>query len=200
VHEFLDSASVFVEFAPGDCRFALEVANHAKTVYAVDISDQRGQGSRIAENLVFITYDGYQLDEVQSDSVDLVFSDQFIEHLHPEDTRIHCELVHRVLKPGGKYVFRTPHAYTGPHDVSRYFSHEPQGFHLKEWTYIELGQLLEGLGYSRFYAIWIAKGIKLKVPYLFCQACEHVLNVLPKKCKRPLGRYLLPSICIVAVK
>src|SRR6266540_1639280 len=39
VSEFLNKSSVFVEFAPGDCRFAMEVTKYVKNVYAIDISD-----------------------------------------------------------------------------------------------------------------------------------------------------------------
>jgi SAM-dependent methyltransferase len=200
VREFLNPSRIFVEFGPGDCRFALEVVNQVKTVYAIDISDQRGESNAIPENFTLIIYDGYQLDEIQGSSIDLVFSDQFLEHLHPEDTRLHFELAYHILKPGGKYIFRTPHAFTGPHDVSQYFSNDPQGFHLKEWTYIEFKQLFKELNFSQFYAIWQAKGIRLRLPYFYVQACEHMLNLFPRRYKRALARYLVPSICIVAIK
>src|SRR5215204_1753951 len=83
VREFLKPASIFVEFAPGDCRFSLEVARYVKTVYAIDISDQRGHSQATPDNFSLIIYDGYQLDQIPGNSVDLVFSDQFLEHLYP---------------------------------------------------------------------------------------------------------------------
>ena len=42
--------------------------------------------------------------------------------ISPGDVGNHLELTRRVLKPGGVYLIRTPHAYTGPHDISMYFS------------------------------------------------------------------------------
>ena len=75
---------------------------------------------------------------IDEESLDIVFSDQLIEHFHPEETELHFRLVNRILKKGGKYIFRTPHALTGPHDISKYFCDEPEGFHLKEWTFSEL--------------------------------------------------------------
>src|SRR4030042_1118942 len=200
VREFLTPSSIFVEFAPGDCRFALQVANQVKRVYAIDISDQRDKRNTTPENFTLIIYDGYQLEEIQGNSVDLVFSDQLLEHLHPKDTQLHFDLVYNILIPGGKYVFRTPHAFSGSHDISQYFSNYPQGFHLREWTYTEFRQLFKALNFSRFYTIWKAKGIRLRLPYLCLQACEYMLNMLPRRCKRVLTRYLIPSICIVAVK
>jgi hypothetical protein len=200
VREFLEPSSIFVEFAPGDCRFSLEVARYVKTVYAIDISDQRGHSQATPDNFTLIIYDGYQLDQIPGNSVDLVFSDQFLEHLYPEDTRIHLGLAHYLLKPGGKYIFRTPHAFTGPHDVSQYFSHAPQGFHLKEWTYGEFKHMLQGLSFSHLYGIRQVRGIPLRLPYLYFQACEQMLTWLPRRYKRALARYFVPSICIRATK
>lgn len=200
VREFLTPKSVFLEFAPGDCRFAMEVAAHVRTALAVDISDQRDPEARAPENFRLIVYDGYRLESVEDGSVDLVFSDQFIEHLHPEDTRTHFELAHRLLRPGGRYVFRMPHAMSGPHDVSEYFSEEPEGFHLKEWTYLELRGLLRDLRFRRFYVVWLANGVRLRPPYSYVETCERVLRTLPRGLRRPLASYLVPTICVVAVK
>lgn len=200
VRSLLTPTSVVVEFAPGDCRFALEVARHVEAVYAIDISDQRGSDPVSPENFTLIIYDGYHLDEIPASSVDLVFSNHFIEHLHPEDTRLHFELAYRLLKPGGTYVFRTPQALTGPHDVSQYFSEEPQGFHLKEWTYRELHTLLKELNFSQVRAIRQVRTIAWHLPCLYFQVCEMVLAPIPRRYRRRLAHYLVPSVCIAAVK
>lgn len=200
VSRFLDKSDVFVEFAPGDCRFAIEVAKHVKYTYAIDISDQRNPTDNAPENFELIVYDGYNLYEIENNSVDIVFSDQLIEHFHPEDTKLHFELVHRILNVGGKYVFRTPHSLTGPHDVSRYFSEEPECFHLKEWTYIEIKTMLTDLKYSNFYTYWHAKGIDLRMPYNYFAMCEQVLGLISKRYIRVAAKYLIPSLCGVAIK
>lgn len=200
VRDFLNPSSVFAEFAPGDCTFAMEAAKYVKTAYGMDISDQRGQNYKSAANFELIIYDGYHLEGIESSSVDILFSDQLIEHIHPEDTKLHFELAYRILKPGGKYVFRTPHAFTGPYDVSQYFSDDPQGFHLKEWTFIEFKQLFKDVHFSQFYPVRSVKGIRLKLPYLYVEACEHALKLLPRSYMRVLAKYLIPSICIVVIK
>ena len=41
VRKYLNESTLFVEFGPGDCRFAFEVAKRVKFSYAVDICDQR---------------------------------------------------------------------------------------------------------------------------------------------------------------
>lgn len=200
VSRFLDKSDVVIEFAPGDCRFAFEVAKHVRYVYGIDISDQRSPTDNIPDNFELIVYDGYNIDTLESNSIDIVFSDYLIEHLHPEDTKHHFELVHRLLKEGGKYIFRTPHSLTGPHDVSMYFSYDPECFHLKEWTYSEIKRMLMDLGYSRFRTQWNARGVNLNMPYTYFALCELVLRQIPKRYIRVITRYLIPTLLGIAIK
>jgi SAM-dependent methyltransferase len=200
VHRFLQPSSIFVEFAPGDCRFAMEVAKYVKITYAIDISDQRGQNNALPDNFNLIIYDGYNLDTIKEKSVDIIFSDQFIEHLHPDDTRLHFELAFKILKPGGKYIFCTPHAFTGPRDISNFFSNRPECFHLKEWTYFELVKLLKELNFSQVRTFRMVKNIPLALPYTFFQICEYLLNPFCQRFKNKLAHYLVPSILIAVTK
>ena len=200
VERFLGGSFVFAEFAPGDCRFAFEVAQRAKRVIGIDISDQRNPEDVVPANFELIVYDGYDLSEVQDDSVDIAFSDQMIEHLHPEDTRLHFELILRILKPGGKYVFRTPQALTGPHDISAHFSDVPEGLHLKEWTFGEMLELVKTIGFSKFHAYWHKRGISLEMPFFYYISCERILGLFPKSIARPMVRLLIPYIYRIAVK
>src|SRR5262245_4894155 len=125
VQNFLNPSVRVAEFAPGDCHFLRSIANRVKFIYGIDISDQHGDGDTgdgdTATNWRLIIYDGFDTNEITDGSLDLVVSDQLIEHLHVQDTPGHFVLVARLLKNGGTYVFRTPHAFTGPHDVSAYF-------------------------------------------------------------------------------
>ncbi len=200
ISKFINESDLFVEFAPGDCRFAFEVAKKVKYYYGVDISDQHNPADKIPDNFILIVYDGYNLEQLESNSIDIVFSDQLIEHLHLEDTKLHFELVHRILKPGGKYVFRTPHLLTGPHDVSQYFSYEPECFHLKEWTYTEIKTMLIESKYSGFHTYWNAKGLNIRLPNFYFAICEMILGNIPKKYIRSVARYLIPTLCGVAIK
>lgn len=195
-----DRSSIFVEFAPGDCRFAVKVAETAKTVYGVDISDQRDPEDKMPANFKLLIYDGYKLDDIENGSVDMVFSDQLIEHLHPEDTKTHFQLVYGILKTGGKYIFRAPHALSGPHDISRYFSDTPEGFHLKEWTYGEITGMLEDINYSRIYVYWNFRGIKLRVPRGYFRLCESLVRRMPRGRSRTVIKCLIPCLCCEAVK
>lgn len=197
---YIDQSTIFAEFGPGDCKFAMEVAKYVKFVYGIDISDQRNPDDRVPENFQLIVYDGYSLDGIQENSIDIIFSDYLIEHLHPEDTKDHFILAHRLLKDSGKYVFRTPSAFTGPTDVSQYFSDEPEGFHLKEWTYTELRQMLTRTGYSKLISYWTGKGITFRMPFLYFDISEKVLGLLPKTYTRLVSSAAIPKILCVAVK
>lgn len=199
IKEMIGRNSVMVEFAPGDCVFAKYMAQRVDRVLAIDISDQSDGGEHSPPNFELVVYDGYELD-LPAATADLVFSDQLIEHFHPEDLAYHFSLVHKLLKPSGVYVFRTPHAYTGPHDVSKYFSDKPEGFHLKEWTYHELIQVLQEKGYRRFITYWYAKGIKLRLPLGYFYVLEKYFNLLPQSLKRLVSKYFLPNISMAAYK
>lgn len=203
LEKFVDRTTTLLEFAPGDCQFATLMCDHVKSVYGIDISDQRESTQASPTNFHLIVYDGYNL-QLPENSIDVVFSDQLIEHFHPEDTELHFQLVQKILKPQGLYVFRTPHKFTGPHDISGYFVDEAEGFHLKEWTYSELRQLLKKLNYSQWHGYWYAesKGLLVRLPFLYFVMVENLLRFFPKKIRKKLTKYLFTSsgITIVAVK
>jgi len=204
VKKYLNDFTVFFEFGPGDCNFAFEVCKCVKKVYAVDISDQRGIDYSAPKNFKLILYDGYNLD-MESDSVDVVFSDHFIEHLHPKDVEYHFQLVKRILRENGLYVFRTPHAFFGPHDISKYFSNVPEGFHLKEWTHSEIEEILKKLNYTSWCGFWrINKELNknyVKIPFFYFKVAEAMLKRHPKMPQRYLSRLFLPiKLCMIAVK
>lgn len=194
----LRSDMTVAEIAPGDCIFLTRIAARVRFAYGVDICDQRPATLAPARNFRLIVYDGYDTREIADASLDLAFSDQLIEHLHPQDTAEHFRFVKRLLKPGGSYLFRTPHALTGPHDVSAYFSDEPLGFHLKEWTYGEIDQLLAQTGFRRWKKYWALRSCRAALPAAYFNFSEGTLGRLPKKYARPVARLLLPTIEVVA--
>ncbi|HUV36776.1 MAG TPA: class I SAM-dependent methyltransferase [Patescibacteria group bacterium] len=199
IGNFINESTVLAEFAPGDCRFAVEIAGRADRVYAIDISDQRDRIESLPANLRLIVYDGYELD-MEDECVDVVFSDHLIEHIHPQDTMLHFKLAWRILKRGGVYIFRTPHAYAGPHDISGYFSDEPEGFHIKEWTYGELKRMISNAAYRRFLTFGNRRDIVIRVPYRLLSLYEGVLDLLPARTAKRISASLLPVICAAAVK
>ena len=192
----LTGVKSFLEFAPGDCRLAFEVCRHVDKVFAVDISDQSGEVKETPRNFELIVYDGYHL-AVPDQTIDLVFSYQFIEHLHPDDVALHFQTVKRILKPGGAYVFSTPHRFSGPHDVSAHFSDTPQGFHMKEWTYREMGELLRSVGFSTWYAYRFDQLRTSGAVNRLNLAAEAVLGAFPIKLRRALSARLFQGVTML---
>lgn len=199
LNRFINSSAVVVEFGPGDCRFSYELCRHVKSVYGVDLSDQRRNQEDVPDNFRLLLYDGYSL-ELEDNSVDVCFSDQLIEHLHPEDTALHFEMVRSILKDGGIYVFCTPHKFTGPHDISKYFCKEAEGFHLKEWTYAELMSVLRGLGYRSPQGFTSFRSRSIRVPVWCFLLIERLLGLLPGSSRRTLGRRMVGDICLAALR
>ncbi|WP_299395027.1 bifunctional 2-polyprenyl-6-hydroxyphenol methylase/3-demethylubiquinol 3-O-methyltransferase UbiG [Pelagibius sp.] len=196
---FLKPDGSFLEFGPGDCRFSFEMTRHARQVYAIDIADQIGLGVKRPDNFELIVYNGYDV-ALEDGSIDTAFSDQLIEHLHPQDTANHFRLVHRLLKSGGVYMLRTPHRLTGPHDVSRYFSRNAVCFHLKEWTYGELVTQLRTIGFTRVESYWFGRGRLIKVPTAVFRSIEAFMQFAPLAWRRGGLRYLMPGVSVAAYK
>lgn len=194
---FLALDKRFVEFAPGDCRLAFEVAKEVRSVVGIDISDQSGAAAERPENFRMVVYDGFDL-ETAGLEADLVFSYQFIEHLHPDDVDHHFALAAQVVRPGGQYVFSTPHAFSGPHDVSRRFSDVPLGFHLKEWTYGELFALVRRHGFRRWYTFRFGRPRPGAVFNGMTLAAEWAFGRLPRKLQRRWSQRLFQGIAMVA--
>jgi SAM-dependent methyltransferase len=200
VRRFVNPSIIFAEFAPGDCRFVMEVAPKVRQAFGIDISDQRNPDDPTLPNFRLIIYDGYNLDEVHDESIDVLFSDQLVEHFHPEDTSLHFQVACRILKTGGRYIFRTPHLFAGPHDISKYFSDTPQGFHLKEWTYTELRPVLQQAGFTKISSHMLLKHRMVPVPFAYFAAWEKILDRLPHAKIRRLAGILIREIIIIAVK
>lgn len=82
-------------------------------------------------------------------SFDVIFSQEVLEHLHPEDAPKHFLEAFRLLRPNGVLAVETPNCRTGPQDVSRGFTRVAEGLHLKEWCVRELIQLFKDAGFVK---------------------------------------------------
>lgn len=196
--DLLKPDKVFLEIAPGDCRLCCAVAARVAKAIGVDISDQSAGEAR-PDNFQLVVYDGVDLNLPEC-SADIVFSYQFLEHIHPEDVPDHFAMMQRVLKPGGCYVFDTPHAFSGPHDVSRHFSAEPEGFHLKEWTYRELRAVALKAGFAS--ALPWRKKLAFLGSLAGCLtlALEGMLGLLPRSLRWRLSQRLFAAVTMRCVK
>jgi SAM-dependent methyltransferase len=186
VEGLLPDDGVFLELGAGDCQFTLEIARHARHAYAVDVSTEIVTDSGAVANFELVLSDGCTV-PVPPASVDLAYSNQLIEHLHPDDVRAQLRAVYAALRPGGRYVCLTPHRYTGPHDISRGFDDVATGFHLHEYTSTELCALLRDSGFVDVRQLVGAKGHYLPLWPALGAALESLLAPLPPRWQRRLG-------------
>ena len=151
------------EVGSGAGNLARFLAAQGFEVVATDVSRERGGPRSDQPRLRWEVTDGVHLDEfAEPAAYDAVVSDQLIEHLHPDDAPVHFRAAHTLLRPGGRYVFRTPHALTGPHDVSRVFGlSRPVGMHLREYTCEAIASLLRDAGFDKAGAVFAIPGTRV---------------------------------------
>lgn len=199
VKKYIDKNKVFAEFGPGDCEFCYFLSNMFKEVYGLDISDQSDSKKEKPNNFVLLEYDGYNLD-LPNESIDILFSHHIIEHIHPDDISLHFKLAKKILKDEAVYKFVIPHQYSGPHDISKYFSDIPQGFHLNEPTYTEIINILMEIGFTRIYCYWCFGPIIFWLPKYFFMKIEYLFRNIKQKYRRPILKYLIPQIVMLVKK
>jgi SAM-dependent methyltransferase len=122
--------------------------------------------------------------------VDVAYSNQLMEHLHPDDAAAQLDGIVRALRPGGIYLCITPNRVSGPHDISKYFDEVATGFHLKEYTFAELSALLRAAGFAAVTPYLGAGGAHLFYPGFVVRAFERSLRALPA----PVRRRIAPSL------
>jgi SAM-dependent methyltransferase len=145
---FLGKDTTYLEVGPGDCALTFEVAKRVRKAIGVDVSAEVTSSDRHCANLELILSDGTSI-PVPPGSIDVAYSNQLMEHLHPDDARTQLLNLSRALRPGGVYVCMTPNRLTGPHDISRDFDTVATGFHLREYTNAELIDLFHACGFGR---------------------------------------------------
>jgi len=122
-------------------------------------------------------------------SVTVAYSNQLMEHLHPDDAREQLRNIFEALAPGGRYVCLTPNRLNGPHDVSRHFDETATGFHLKEYTIGELRTLFKQAGFSTVDLYLGGKGFYRGFP-LCLPPLRRGLSNLPISLRKAIARSL----------
>jgi len=189
VGRFLDHSTRFLEVGCGDGAFVTSVAPMVADAVAVDVSEEIVAAGGRDPRVRFVLSDGVSI-PVPPSSVDVAFSDQLMEHLHPDDARDQLAAVADAVAPGGWYVLCTPNRLSGPHDVSQYFDDQARGFHLHEYDLAELRSLLTAAGFSKLKAFAGGKGRYLPVPVPVVLATERLVERLPGRWRRRIGRFL----------
>lgn len=187
VKPFLGASGTFLEIGPGDCLFSFALARQCAFVYAVDVSAGYADTALAPPNFALKISDGTSI-PVPPASVDVAFSNQLMEHLHPDDALEQLGEIQRALKPGGTYVVLTPNRLSGPHDVSRYFSDRAEGFHLREYTNADLAAILRRSGFAKVRAALPLRGRLLPLPVAPFAALEAVLRALPGAVRTRVAR------------
>jgi SAM-dependent methyltransferase len=200
---YLKRESIFLEIGPGDCSLSIEVAKLVRKTYAIDVSEEITEGRAFPKNFNLIISDGISI-PVPENSIDVAYSNQLMEHLHPNDAVEQLQNIYKALNSGGIYVCITPNRLSGPHDISMYFDEVATGFHLKEYTFEELNVLFIRAGFSKVESYIGGRGIYLRFPQLLLRFNERKLEVLPIWLKRRIIRTLpyqtLLGIIIIGIK
>ena len=186
IKPFLGKNDTFMEIGAGDCTFTIEVARFVNKVYAIDVSDELTRNLCKPDNLYFIMSDGTTIPVTQS-SVNIAYSNQLMEHLHPDDALEQLKNTYNSLVSGGMYICITPSKLSGPHDISKYFDKVATGFHLKEYTNYELSKLFKEVGFHkiRVYPRIDKRYVGLPVLPLFLM--ELFLDNIPHKFARSIA-------------
>ncbi len=187
----LPRGAAFLEIGAGDCALSLAMTPYAAKVYAIDVSSEIAQAERAPANFELVLSDGRDI-PVAAGSVGLAYSNQLMEHLHPDDASEQLRNIVTALAPGGVYICSTPNRLSGPHDISALFDDVPRGFHLHEYTTGELRSLFHAAGFSRVLALARLKGHSAVLPATPVVAVERVLERLPPGLRRRAAR--LPFI------
>jgi ubiquinone/menaquinone biosynthesis C-methylase UbiE len=187
LQRFLSSETVFLEIGCGDCGLGFRVADQVSRVHGVDVADALVPKRSSPPNFEFAISDGIHID-MPDESIDVAYSNQLMEHLHPEDAIDQLAEIYRVLVPGGVYVCVTPNRVSGPHDISKHFDEVATGFHLKEYTTGEIQSLFREIGFDRFRVAVGPALICLLWPAGPSVRVEKILLHLPHGSRRRLAR------------
>lgn len=206
IEHFLNPDLTFLEIGPGDCSLSIEVAKHTKKVYAVDVTYEFKKDIAFPDNFELVISDGSSI-PVPENSVDLAYSHQMMEHLHPDDAYDQLQNVYKALAPNGVYVCITPNRLSGPHDISHHFDEIATGLHLKEYTVTELYHLFRSAGFSKvsYYKSYKHKHIKFPLSPLLLgllKFIEKLLEALPYQSRRSIASLplLFRGMTIVGIK
>jgi SAM-dependent methyltransferase len=193
----------FLEIGCGDAAVAAALAPHTTRTYALDVTDALIDRFTLPTNLDVLLTTGTEIPLADS-VIDFAFSDQLMEHLHPEDAIAQLGQIFRVLKPGGSYLCVTPNKVTGPHDVSCVFDYEAAGLHLREYDSTELLTLLKQAGFRKVCFYISAYGSEAMIPARALRLLENCLMALPVLVRARASRNpfigLLAGLDVVATK
>lgn len=203
---FLPTGGTFLEIGAGDCALSLALAPSAGKVYAVEVSREIAFAGTPPANFELLLTDGRTI-PVDRGSVDLAYSNQLMEHLHPDDATEQLHEVFNALRPAGRYICLTPNRLLGPSDISRYFERDvANGFHLREYSNRELGELFRSVGFASVEVLASLRGRHAALPLAPFGVLEAGFASLPPELRfrlkrtKTVRRLLSPGGGMIATK
>ena len=138
----------------GSGHLLVALAKEGYNVYGIDVSEASVAEARRDLN-PFARSDhvehGDVLDYDPLTKFDVIVMDNVIEHLVPDETPDILAKCYEMLDREGYLVVLTPHSFSGPHDISKYFvpfGAKAEGFHLKEFSFTDMNQSLMHAGFQ----------------------------------------------------
>lgn len=204
VEKLYNKDKIFMEIGAGDCILSKAVAPYFKKIVAYEVSDTIPFIEGLPENFELKIFNGVDMHE-KDGSMDVIYSNQVFEHLHPEDTLPLLKLYHQFLSKGGKLVVITPHRLTGPHDISRDFTKDAEGFHLKEYTYKELRDQMKATGYTNIkgyvgYSKWGYFSVPMSLLIFIEKACDRMPKFIKRRLKTSSLAFNFFGMKVIATK
>ncbi len=172
---FLDADTVYAEIGAGDCALTMMVAPFVRKAYAIDVSETVTRGAS-APNLEVVLSDGVST----LVKATLIFSNQLMEHLHPDDAvdqlaNVFAALgVRRALflhhpQPSRRPARRLARHRSGRPRIPPARIHEP-----------ELAGLFRSVGFGRVQAFVRIRNFQTTLPLFFVTALEAIIGALPR--------------------
>ncbi|MEO8404382.1 MAG: methyltransferase domain-containing protein [Chitinophagaceae bacterium] len=198
-----DKNKIFMEIGAGDCILSKALAPHFKKIVAYEVAESIPFIEGKPDNFELKIFNGVDMHE-QPGAVDIIYSNQVFEHLHIDDTEPLLKAYHTYLTPNGTLVIITPHRLTGPHDISRDFTKEAEGFHMKEYNYKEMRDLLEANGFTKIkayigYSKWGYFSVNMSFLIFLENTCKR-FKFLRKRMKTSSMAFNLFGMKIMATK
>jgi SAM-dependent methyltransferase len=196
---FLTPNTTFLEVGAGDCALPRLVAPLVRKAYGLEVSEELTRGIQNTEKFQVLLSNGCEI-PLPDNTIDVAYSFQVMEHIHPDDAIDQLKDLYRVLKPSGLYYCITPNRLYGPNDISRDYDREATGLHLKEYSITDLLKLFRSIGFEKVWIERMIKGHRFTAPVLPASILERALECLPWGIRVPLARsYLMTRLLHVSV-